>query len=366
MQQNLIKTLFALLLFPAVTTAQESTWTTIDDVNPFIGTGGHGHTHVSAQAPFGMIQLGPNTRYEGWDGCGGYHYSDNTLLGFSATHLSGTGVSDYGDLLLMPNVDKPTWQPNAGTPFNKATERAEVGYYYAALESGIAVEVTAAERSGLMKVSFPENTATPGLLVDLQHRDRVLNASFAKNEDSLWTGSRISSAWASEQHFYYALHFSTDPIKVDTLSEHVYYLTFESGLRELQIHVAMSGVDKQGAVKNLRQEHKDIYSAYGAFGFDQIRDYTRSLWRAELGKSRVKSSDAEQRAIFATSLYHAYSVPNLWSDVDGRYRGRDNAIHTDTTRAHYTIFSLWDTYRTAHPLYTITQPERTQDFLYNF
>ena len=163
--------LITALLFGLTTTAQEAQWTSIKDINPFIGTGGHGHTHPSAQAPFGMIQLGPNTRYEGWDGCGGYHYTDSTLYGFSTTHLSGTGVSDYGDLLFLPYGSMV--KEGAQIPFDKTSEKASPGYYSCVLDDGTRVQATAGDRIGKLVLDYQE-ADSPGVMVDLNFRDHVL------------------------------------------------------------------------------------------------------------------------------------------------------------------------------------------------
>ena len=331
--------------------AQHSQPTSVDDINPFIGTGGHGHTHPSAQAPFGMMQLGPNTRLEGWDGCSGYHYTDSVLLGFSLTHLSGTGIGDYGDLLIGPSR-----ADGAPLHMDKSSERASAGYYSVTLENGILLESTAGSRTGVLRLVFPEGHRAV-LDIDLDHRDFELSTSFEALSDSSWQGHRYSRGWAQNQklHFYFESNLPAQTAEIDSL-----HFTLDFGYVDtVELYIGMSGTDIDGAVKNFEAE--DL-----AYDFAALRARTREEWAAELDKSYVYHRDADWRAIYATSLYHAYSVPNLWSDVDGRYRGLDDAIHTDTAFEHYTIFSLWDTYRTAHPLYAITQPERTQAFLNGF
>ena len=334
--------------------AQEATWTSVQDINPFIGTGGHGHTHPSAQAPFGMIQLGPNTRYDGWDGCSGYHYTDSAMYGFTCTHLSGTGVSDYGDLLMLP-YSSPTKEGDH-IPFFKEDEHAQAGYYACILDDGTRIEATAGDRIGKLRLHFPRNTS-PGIMIDLNFRDRVLKQDFSSLGDGKFEGRRISEGWAREQHFYFGFNVSPAPDSVWQLSPGVYWLALPEGTVDAEVSIGMSGISEEGAWKNYHGENAER-------DFEEIFAETRGKWEKELAKSKVKSALPDQRAIFATALYHAYSVPNLWSDVDGSYRGQDNIIYRDTVNRHYTVFSLWDTYRTAHPLYTITQPERTQEFIY--
>ncbi|MET1168537.1 MAG: GH92 family glycosyl hydrolase [Flavobacteriales bacterium] len=346
--------LITALLFGLTTTAQEAQWTSIQDINPFIGTGGHGHTHPSAQAPFGMIQLGPNTRYDGWDGCGGYHYTDSAMYGFTCTHLSGTGVSDYGDLLMLP-YSSPTKEGDH-IKFFKEDEHAQAGYYACILNDGTRIEATAGDRIGKLRLHFPRNSS-PGIMVDLNFRDRVLKQDFSALGNGKFEGHRISEGWAREQHFYFGFNISPIPDSVWQLTPGVYWLALPEGTFDAEVSIGMSGTSEEGAWKNYHGERAER-------DFEKVFAETQGKWAKELAKSTVKSASADDRAILATALYHAYAVPNLWSDVDGAYRGADGKIYTDTEHAHYTVYSLWDTYRTAHPLYTITQPERTQEFIY--
>jgi putative alpha-1,2-mannosidase len=334
--------------------AQDAEWTSVKDINPFIGTGGHGHTHPSAQAPFGMIQLGPNTRYDGWDGCSGYHYTDSAMYGFTCTHLSGTGVSDYGDLLMLP-YSSPTKEGDH-IKFFKEDEHAQAGYYACILDDGTRIEATAGERIGKLRLHYPPKSS-PGIMVDLNFRDRVLKQDFSALGNGKFEGRRISEGWAREQHFYFGFEVSPAPDSVWKLSPGVYWLALPDGTVNAEVSIGMSGTSEEGAWRNFFGEKANR-------NFEEIFKETQDKWKKELAKSKVKSALPNQRAIYATALYHAYSVPNLWSDVDGSYRGQDNVIYRDTVNRHYTVFSLWDTYRTAHPLYTITQPERTQEFVY--
>ena len=338
-----------LFLFGLVGWFAASAQIRVDDIDPFIGTGGHGHTHPSATAPFGMVQIGPDTRREGWDGCSGYHFTDTTVWGFSHTHLSGTGVGDYGDFLFKP------WSgPFADRPvgFRKASERASAGYYGVTLDNGTTAEFTAAERGGFHRYSFATGSI-PELWIDLNYRDRVLRAS-ARLEGSVLHLTRVSQAWAKEQHAYLAVLVPAGAVVDIVDSLHIRILLPS---RTAELAVGFSGTDSQGAQRNLRA------TIASSQNFEGCAARSSALWRAELDRAQVAGGTAAQKRIYATAMYHAFSVPNLWSDVDGRYRGMDGRIHTDPHHAHYTVFSLWDTYRTAHPLYALVQPERTRDFI---
>lgn len=330
----------------------------LEYVDPFIGTGGHGHTYPGATAPFGMMQLSPDTRLTGWDGCSGYHYSDTAIYGFSHTHLSGTGVSDYGDLLLMPLL-KPAWQPReVAEPFAHANEFARPGEYGVRLKNGISVHLAAAPRSGVHSYTFPEGTEAH-LLIDLAHRDRVLEASIVQESKTVFSGYRHSDAWARNQRFYFYLEFS-EPV-AEVLAEDGENLRrvvrFGRLKRPLTVWVGISAVDEAGARANAKAE-------VAGKELSQVLAEVREAWKNELGKITVEGTD-EQKRTFYTAHYHTQIVPNLFSDVDGRYRGMDDRVH-EADGPHYTVFSLWDTYRAAHPLYTLIDHERTADFLRTF
>lgn len=323
------------------------------DINPFIGTGGHGHTHPSATVPFGMVQVGPDTRKTGWDGCSGYHYTDSTLLGFSHTHLSGTGVSDYSDILFKPIGNLKAADIDEPLPFDKSSEIAEAAYYKVKLTNDITCEFTASERVGVHRYTFLKGIPAR-FYIDLNYRDEVLDANMMLKEDSLLLGHRYSKGWAVNQKLHFAA-FANLPFKLEKgEAPNTWILDFGMVSVPVIFHVALSGCDGEGAIENLLAESKP---------FDETRKDAVEQWNLELDKTQVYGGSKDERVIFATALYHAYSVPNVWSDVDGRYRGMDDKIHLDTLSNHYTIFSLWDTYRTAHPLYAITQPKRTEAFI---
>ncbi|MEM6719060.1 MAG: GH92 family glycosyl hydrolase [Bacteroidota bacterium] len=340
----------------------------INYVNPFIGTGGHGHTYPGATMPFGMMQLSPDTRLDGWDGCSGYHYSDEYIYGFSHTHLSGTGVSDYGDILLMP-TDKAILNNGADgkegyrAHFSHDNEVAETGYYKVRLDStNIDVELTVSERSGIHKYTFPSGE-NQFIILDLAHRDQVLmHGAFFKSDTEL-QGFRHSKAWATNQKLFYHIKFSHPVKNWDTkyeVSPKKLALELNNPNNEpVFVKIGISAVDEAGAKKNLEQE-------IGNKSFDEVKKIAQDTWEQQLEKIVIESDDEDYKTNFYTALYHTMIAPNLYQDVDGRYRDMDLEIHESKDHTHYTVFSLWDTYRAAHPLYTIIEQERTNDFIKTF
>lgn len=340
-------------------------------VNPFIGTGGHGHTYPGAAAPFGMMQLSPDTRFDGWDGCSGYHYSDSIIYGFSHTHLSGTGVSDYGDLLICPQSGSTEIDPGYsdangyGAHFSHAKEKASPGYYEVHLEEpNIDVRLTASERAGLHEYSFLNASGKKYILIDLDHRDQLISSDIQLVSDTEISGYRVSNAWATKQEFHFYMQLS-EPYKKARLIEkdgrHKLLLIFSKKTEKVLIRVGMSAVDSDGAKANVNKEIPN-------FDFEATQKRVELLWTKELNKILFYTPEQEVMVNFYTALYHSYLNPNVFSDVDGRYRGYDGGIHTlnDPSQTNYTVFSLWDTYRAAHPLFTLTQVKRTNDFINTF
>ena len=338
--------------------------TPFEYVDPFIGTGGHGHTYPGATMPFGMVQLSPDTRLEGWDGCSGYHFSDSLVYGFSHTHLSGTGVSDYGDILLMPTTgtyrlnNGADGQPGYRSGFRHETETAQPGYYAVHLDDyDIDVELTTSLRAGLHRYRFSTDTAN--LIIDLNHRDKVLEYDLRMSSPTEVTGFRISTAWAQDQRVYFVAQFS-HPIIDTTLQGKVGAFRFDvSDTKELLVRVGISPVDVEGPRKNLEAEIPH-------WEFEQIRAEAKAAWETEFNRVTIEQGEEESKTLFYTALYHNFIVPNLFTDVDGRYRGMDGEIHASGNTQVYTVFSLWDTYRGTHPLYTLLQRDRTRDFLRTF
>jgi predicted alpha-1,2-mannosidase len=326
-----------------------------------------------------MVQLSPDTRLTGWDGCSGYHYTDSVVYGFSHTHLSGTGVSDYGDVLLMPTVggiDLFNGYPDRAdegyaSRFSKTSERAAPGFYATVLDDyGLEVELTCSKRAGFHRYTFP-GTDSANVIIDLEHRDRALDSKIAIVGDNEIEGFRISDAWAREQHVYFVVRFSrpfagwgvsvSDSIVeagAQASGQRVKaYVRFETEPgEEILVKVGISAVDIDGARRNLDTEipHWD---------FDAVREEARREWNEELGRIEIEGGTAEEQTVFYTALYHTMIAPNLFSDVDGRYRGTDLEVHGPAEGDYYTVFSLWDTFRATHPLFTIIQRDRTVDFI---
>ena len=345
--------LLGLLILPPRVSAQRDL---ARYVNPFVGTGGHGHTFPGAIVPFGMVQLSPDTRITGWDGCSGYHYSDTKLYGFSHTHLSGTGISDYGDILLLPTLK------NARTAsFQHPNETATPGYYSVKLDDdNIFVELTATARVGLHRYTFPR-TEDANVIIDLAHRDKVIDADMRITSNTTLVGWRRSQAWAKNQIVYFAAEFS-QPFTKLSFTESKLGVSFRFDTRggaPLLVKVGISSVDVDGAVRNLRAE-------LNHWDFEKVRSDAAAAWNAELNKIQTIGGTDAQLTNFYTALYHAMTAPNLFMDVDGRYRGRDFQIHKAEDFSNYTVFSLWDTFRAAHPLYNIIDQKRTRDFIRTF
>jgi predicted alpha-1,2-mannosidase len=344
-------------------------------VNPFIGTGGHGHTYPGASMPFGMVQLSPDTRLDGWDGCSGYHSSDSIIYGFTHTHLSGTGCSDYGDILLMPALGEVSLE-NYGyaSRFDKSSEYASPGFYQVALaDNKIRVELTTTLRAGFHRYTFPEHNNS-AIVIDLKHRDKVLESSLAIVSNDEVEGMRVSQAWAEKQILYFVAKFSKPFVSyriksgndIHTDIKQITGIDLKGSFRfetladeQIMVKVGISAVSIEGARKNLEAE-------IPGWDFDGIHNQAMLAWEKELKKIIVKGGNEEQIPVFYTALYHAFLNPNLYSDVDGRYRGRDLQVHQAGGYDYYTVFSLWDTYRATHPLFTIVDQKRTNDYIQTF
>ncbi len=361
----------SLMLLSSVVVSQQTN-PARDLVNPFVGTGGHGHTFPGACVPNGLVQLSPDTRpdgYNDWDGASGYHYSDSVIHGFSHTHLSGTGVSDLCDVLLMPTVGKPTTDPSVyRSSFRKATEQAHAGYYAVHLDGpDVRAELTSTQRVGVHRYTFPK-ADTARLVIDLRHRDQLLEGLFEQVSATEFVGERRSSSWARDQRLFFCIQLS-EPT-TGQLVEHqklthgraprntAAVLTFKPSSEPLIVKVGISAVSIEGARKNLEAEvpHWD---------FDKVRTEAEAAWNAKLNKIKVEGGTREQQRIFYTALYHCYVAPYLFNDVDGRYRGMDGEVH-HADHDVYTVFSLWDTFRALHPLMTILEPDMTRDWIRTF
>ena len=351
-------------------------------VNPFMGTGDHGHTYPGAVLPHGMVQLSPDTRMENWDGSSGYHYSDKTILGFSHTHLSGTGEPEFCDILLMPTVGDVRFvagdenKPQSGyrSTFSHQNEEASPGYYKVLLDDyKVTAELTATERTGFHRYTYPLSVNS-NLIIDLKHRGHIVNSSLQFVNDSTISGYTITTKWAVDKHIYFYARFSKSFKKFgiavnDTLVNKVTtaegknikgFVSFTTTAKEqILVKVGISAVSVDGARKNLESEN-------GGWDFQNIRDQTRTKWNQYLSKIEVEGGTEKERRIFYTSLYHAALAPNLFMDSDGQFRGADHKVHQARGFTNYTIFSLWDVFRTQMPLLTIIEPARMSDYMKTF
>lgn len=360
--------LFILLLSSSSLFAQDFA----KHVKPFIGTGGHGHTFPGATVPYGMVQLSPDTRIDGsWDGCSGYHYSDNVIYGFSHTHLNGTGVSDYGDIMLMPTMGEPSFDNKVySSSFSHTNEKASAGFYSVKLDKhNIDVRLTTSTRVGFHEYTF-NKAGQANIILDLNHRDKLLEGEIRFVDDKTVEVLRRSQAWARNQYVYARIEFDK-PFKINQKIDTKYidgnriYTDFASVFQfkvkkgeKILVKVALSPTSYEGAELNSSEiKHWD---------FEKVHQEAIKLWNKELSKIEVTSDDKDKLAIFYTALYHTMMQPNIAQDIDGKYRGRDNQIHQAEGFDYYTVFSLWDTFRAAHPLYTLIDKKRTADYINTF
>ncbi|MEI6852696.1 MAG: GH92 family glycosyl hydrolase [Bacteroidota bacterium] len=346
-------------------------------VNPFIGTGGHGHTYPGATMPFGMVQLSPDTRLSGWDGCSGYHYSDTLIYGFSHTHLNGTGCSDYGDILLMPtsgNVDLKGYA--YASKFSHKNEKASPGYYAVKLDKdNIKAELTVSKRAGFHRYTYSGGTQN-NVILDLQHRDVVLDSYVEFVSNTHIRGMRRSAAWATNQVVYFDIQFSKPfskyglcemdtegnilkTAKNNASGKHVKAWFNFGSEQEVLVKVGISANNVEFANLNLEDGIK-------GWDFDAVRKQAVAEWNRELGKIEVSGGSKDQLATFYTALYHCMINPNLYSDANGAYLGRDLKTHYTQGYDYYTVFSLWDTFRAEHPLLSLIDTKRTNDFVNTF
>lgn len=345
-------------------------------VNPFIGTGGHGHTFPGATVPYGMVQLSPDTRIDGsWDGCSGYHYDDSTIYGFSHTHLNGTGVSDYGDIMLMPTMAESSFDNKVySSTFSHTNEKASAGFYSVKLDKhNIDVRLTSSTRVGFHEYTFNKD-GQANIILDLNHRDKLLLGEVRIVNPTTIEILRRSEAWARDQYVYARIEFNV-PLKVNLVKEENKENTKLEGIfkgtelalsfskqvkkgEKILVKVTLSPTSYEGAKLNSSEiKHWD---------FEKVKKEAETLWNKELSKIEVTSDDKDKLAIFYTALYHTMMQPNIAQDLDGKYRGRDNQIHTAQGFDYYTVFSLWDTFRGAHPLYTLIDKKRTSDYINTF
>lgn len=356
--------------------------TPFEYVDTFIGTGGHGHTFPGATLPFGMVQLSPDTRKDSWDGCSGYHYSDSIVYGFSHTHLSGTGVGDYGDIRFFPTKGElktevfygENYKQGYGSKFTHEMENSEPGYYAVYLnDSEIYASLTATNRCGFHKYMFSKSQESHIILdlVESVVSEKIIESEINIINDSTISGFRRTKAWANDQYIYFYASFSK-PFKSWGISKNgeklenkpsaisdslKAWFNFNTSAKEtILLKVGISNVDIAGAKNNLEKEipHWD---------FKKTRQQAKEVWKKELGKIDVNGGDLNQRKIFYTALYHSFIAPNQASDIDSRYRAHDKKIYKNPDLKSHTVFSLWDTFRALHPLFTIVQRKKTTELI---
>ena len=366
------------------TTADKNILTYVD---PFIGTSGHGHTFPGAASPFGMVQLSPDTGLEGWDWCPGYHYSDSSIIGFSHTHLSGTGRPDLLDVMLMPTVGDINLQagtkenPDAGyrSRFSHDEEWAAPGYYKVNLKDyNIVAELTVSSRCGFHKYIFPESKNSH-IILDLSHHfstDSVIFTSLELADDNTITGYRNTKGWGepgekywSNQQLFFAIRVSKPFVSAKIAKDDNFIkekgtqgknvkavLNFETQKDEIIfVKVGISAVSAENAIQNLSEEIPD-------WSFETVLNKTQTAWKNELSKIAINAPE-KTKTIFYTALYHSLLAPYLYNDVNGEYLGSDKKIHETTNFTNYTVMSLWDTFRSQNPLLTLIDPARVNDII---
>lgn len=366
--RRLLTIVFSAVLAVGCATTTTTTTDYAAKVNPKIGSGGHGHVFVGANVPFGMTQVGPTSITQEWDWCSGYHDSECSVIGFSHTHLSGTGCGDLFDVTLMPVMGDVVYSRGRlgdySTGFwseaDRTKEVVEPGYYSVPLTRyNIVAEMTATERGGLHRYTFPEGDDA-AIILDLVHGgcwDRPESLYAEAVGDNRVEGYRHTTGWAKYQKVYFVVEFSKPFLSFEPVDENNWYyrINFDTVAGEtIGVKVALSSTSLDGARRNFDAEVANA-------DFDTVRKEAYDKWNEQIRKIRIEGATAEQEEIFYTAMYHMYVAPSLFSDVDGTYRGADQQIYPNPGHDTYTTFSLWDTYRTKLPLMTITHPERMAD-----
>ena len=350
-------------------------------VNTFTGTDGPGNTYPGAVVPFGMVQLSPDNGLPGWDRIAGYYYPDSTIAGFSHTHLSGTGAGDMYDLLVMPLNSKfsesltPNGRYRPYSKFSHDKETARPGYYSVdLLSSGIKAELTTTQRVGFHQYTFPKDDKSQ-IILDLGYSlnwDAPVETKITVEDKQTLSGYRKSTGWAKDQHVYFVLKLSKpfDDIELFKNTEQMDSTTVQGKYtrvvtdfkteegEQIQVKVALSSYSIDGARKNLEKELPD-------WDFQETINAADSTWEKQLSKITIEGTEA-QKELFYTNLYHIYLTPSVLSDVDGGFKGADGKNHIAKDYNKYDTFSLWDTFRAAHPLYTILNPKETEDMAKSF
>lgn len=349
----------ALLLGGTAVWAQDFT----QYVDPKIGTGDHGHVFMGANVPFGMVNAGPTQLEQGWDWCSGYHESGKKIIGFGQMHLSGTGCGDLGDISLMPVYgDVELSREGLASTYSHKNELAVPGYYRVLLDRfGIQAEMTATKRVALYNFTFPRGSNNAGIIIDLENTvgDNTREDRVAPIDEYTLVGYRRSSGWASDQHVYFCIRFSRPMHNWYSagLDAHYGEATFElSPGDQVMAKVALSPTSEANAMMNMNQEMP------GDFDFKAVAIAASQAWNEQLSRIKATFRTERERRIFYTAMYHFMVAPQTWCDISGDYMGADLKIHRGAKYETLTTWSLWDTYRAAHPLATIIMPDRMPDY----
>jgi len=349
-------------------------------VDPYIGSDQHGHVFVGASVPFGAVQLGPCNIYKGWDWCSGYHYSDSIMVGFAHTHLSGTGCTDLGDILVMPTTGELQMKPGSqinyrsgyASLYSHKTEIVEPGYYAVTLDRyQVRAELTATERVGIHKYTFLSDSDA-NIIIDLKQglEDKAIKTYLKKLDDNTIVGYRFSDGWSKDQRVYFALKTSrpftdftiyNDSIKLSGVTAEKESLKGVLSFKNLAkndsilLKVGISPVSVENAMLNIEKE-------VPAWNFEALRTQSLSSWNQQMNPLSIKADPVTMR-VFYTALFHTMIAPTLYNDYNGEYLGADKKVYKNGKFNNYTTFSLWDSYRAANPLFTLTQPGRVSDFI---
>ena len=375
--RNIIHMACLAALLAACTSQKENP---VDFIDPFIGTGFHGHTYPGATVPFGAVQLSPDTRAGNWDACAGYHYDDSTLTGFSHTHLSGTGCIDLGDLLIRPTTQTvdPSRQPMyAPAAFRHEDEKAEAGYYAVLLhEEGIRAELTATAHTGVHRYTFPKES-TPTIIVDLKHsldNEHIYESSLQVVNPHEMTGMRNTRGWSDNQRIYFVIQCS-QPFEKATLVSNQKALegkeaegTDLQALLKFKDHTSEPIVMKVGlSIVSVENARENLQAEVEGFDFDAVKQAAYHTWNDAVSAIKVEGGTEEQKTNFYTALYHSMVVPNVVSDVNGQYRRHDQTIgQLPQGTVQYSTFSLWDTFRAWNPMMTLIDTTLVTNMIHSF
>lgn len=350
-------------------------------VDPYIGSGEHGHVFVGASVPFGAVQIGPQNIHKGWDWCSGYHYSDSVIIGFSHTHLSGTGCADLGDILVMPFTgevrtargEQDNIEGACSSYYKHENEAVSPGYYSLLMDNGVKAELTATERVALHRYAFPKGK--PGhLLINLKegNGDRSYETYLKKKDEYTLEGYRFSHGWSPQHKVFFTMQFDQPVASLQVFNDDAPagndeltgegvkgVVTFKDNPENVLAKVAISSVSCENALKNMQAE-------LSHWDFDRVHQDARKKWNDQLACVAVDTQDEKAKKIFYTSVYHMFIAPTLYCDVNGEFRGQDDKIYSNNSWTNYSTFSLWDTYRTLNPLYTLIAPEKVDDIVNSF